>query len=174
MSYRLPCLALAVGLLFSGCSKSTTSPSTTTAAPPKFTATLSPANEVPAITNADSTGSGAATITLNVTKDAAGNVTAATADFSVTLTGFPAGTTLTGAHIHTGGSGTTGGVIVNTGLTNGEVVLANGTGGINKLSITVDPAVAQAIINGPGGYYFNVHTSLNTGGAARAQLVRAN
>lgn len=173
MFYRLPCLALAVGLVVSGCSKSSTTP-TTTAAPPKFTAALSPANEVPAVTNADASGSGTATITLNVTKDAAGNVTAATADFAVTLTGFPGSTTLTGAHIHTGASGANGGVIVNTGLTNGEVVLGNGAGGINKLSITVDPAVAQAIINNPSGYYFNVHTSLNTGGAARAQLVRAN
>ncbi|MFN7982461.1 MAG: CHRD domain-containing protein [Vicinamibacterales bacterium] len=173
MSYRLSCLALAAGLLVSACSKSTTSP-TTTAAPPKFTATLLPANEVPAITNADASATGTATITLNVTKDAAGNVTAATADFAVTLAGFPANTTLTGAHIHTGAAGATGGVLVNTGLANGEVVLANGTGGINKLNVTVDPAVAQAIINGPSGYYFNVHTSLNTGGAARAQLVRAN
>jgi len=174
MYYRLSCLALAAGLLVSGCSKSSTSPTTTTAAPPKFTATLSPANEVPAITNADAGASGVATITLNVTKDAAGNVTAATADFAVTLTGFPANTTLTGAHIHTGAAGATGGILVNTTLTNGEVVLANGSGGINKLSITVDPAVAQAIINGPSGYYFNVHTTLNSGGAARAQLVRAN
>lgn len=173
MSYRLSCLALAAGLLVSACSKSTTSP-TPTAAPPKFTATLSAANEVPAVTNADAAATGTATITLNVTKDAAGNVTAATADFSVTLAGFPANTTLTGAHIHTGAAGATGGVLVNTGLTNGEIVLATGTGGINKSGITVDPAVAQAIINGPSGYYFNVHTTLNSGGAIRAQLVRAN
>ena len=174
MFYRLSCFALVVGLAVSGCSKSTTSASTT-AAPPKFTATLSPANEVPAITNADSTGSGVATITLNVTKDSAGNITAATADFAVTLTGFTAGTTLTGAHIHPGAAGTTGSVIVNTTLASGEVVLANGAGGINKTSIAIsDPAVAQAIINTPSAYYFNVHTSLNTGGAIRAQLVRAN
>ena len=174
MFYRLSCLALVVGLVASGCSKSTTSASTT-AAPPKFTATLSPANEVPAVTNADATGSGVATITLNVTKVSAGNITAATADFVVTLTGFPAGTTLTGAHIHPGVAGTTGGVLVSTTLASGEVVLANGTGGLNKLSIPIaDPAVAQAIINTPSAYYFNVHTTLNAGGAARAQLVRAN
>jgi hypothetical protein len=174
MFYRLSCLALVVGLAASGCSKSTTSP-TTPAAAPKFSSTLSPTNEVPAITNADSTGSGVATITINATKDSAGNITAATADFVVTLTGFPAGTTLTGAHIHPGAAGTTGGVIVNTGLANGEVVLSNGAGGINKASVTItDPAVAQAIINTPSAYYFNVHTSLNSGGAARGQLVRTN
>ena len=173
MFYRLSCLALVVGLVASGCSKSTTAASTT-AAPPKFTATISPANEVPAITNADASGSGTATITLNVFKDTAGNITTATADFAVSLTGFPAGTALTGAHIHPGAAGTTGGVIVNTGLTTGEITLTTGAGSITKGSITVDPAVAQAIINTPNGYYFNVHTTLNTGGAARAQLVRAN
>ena len=35
-------------------------------------------------------------------------------------------------------------------------------------------AVAQAIVNNPGGNYFNVHTTLNTGGAVRGQLVRTN
>jgi len=173
MSHRLSCFALLLGLVASGCSSSSTAP-TPAAAPPKFTVTLSPANEVPAIANADATGTGTATITLNVTKDAAGNITAATADFAATLSGFPANTTLTGAHIHPGAAGTTGGVVINTGLTNGEVVMATGTGGINKTGITVDPALAQAVINGPGAYYFNVHTTLNAGGAARGQLVRAN
>ena len=175
MSHRLACFALFAGLLVSGCSNSSTTPSTTTtAAPPKFTATLSPANEVPAITNADASGSGTATITLNVFKDTAGNITTATADFAVSLSGFPAGTALTGAHIHPGVAGTTGGVIVNTGLATGEITLTTGSGNITKGSITVDPALAQAIINTPSAYYFNVHTTLNTGGAARGQLVRAN
>lgn len=172
MSYRLSCVALMVGLVASGCSKSTTSP--TPAAAPKFTAALSQANEFPAITNADASGSGTATITLNVTKDAAGNITAATADFAVTLAGFPANTAVTGAHIHPGASGTSGGVAISTGLASGEVVLASGTGAINKTSIAVDAALAQAIINGPAGYYFNVHTTLSAGGAVRGQLVRAN
>lgn len=174
MSYRLSCIALLVGLVASGCSKSSTSPTPTPAAQPKFTAALSQANEFPAISNADGSGSGTATITLNVTKDAAGNITAATADFAVTLSGFPANTTLTGAHIHPGASGTSGGVAISTGLTSGEVVLASGTGGVNKSGITVDAALAQAIINGPAGYYFNVHTTLSAGGAVRGQLVRAN
>ena len=58
----------------------------------KFTAALLPTNEVPAITNAEASGRGTATVTLNLTKDAAGAITAATADFSLDLTGFPAGT----------------------------------------------------------------------------------
>src|SRR5262249_10815378 len=33
------------------------------------------------------------------------------------------------------------------------------------------PANAQSIISNPAGFYFNVHSSANTGGAARGQLV---
>ena len=174
MSYRFACVALLVGLVVSGCSKSSTSPTTTTTAPPKFTAVLSPASEVPAITNADASGSGTATITMTTFKDSAGNISVATADFVVTLTGFPAGTAITGAHIHPGASGATGGVVVSLALAAGEITLGNGAGSITKGSITVTPELAQAIINGPAGYYFNVHTTLNSGGAVRGQLVRAN
>src|SRR5688500_6315940 len=59
-----------------------------------FTATLSPANEVPAITNAESKGSGEVTIALHVTRDAQKAITAATADFKGSLKGFPAETTI--------------------------------------------------------------------------------
>ena len=31
---------------------------------------------------------------------------------------------------------------------------------------------AQNIINNPGGFYYNVHSTLNPGGFARGQLVR--
>ena len=172
MSYRLSCVAMVIGLAAAGCSNSSTSP--TPAAAPRFTATLAPANEVPAVVNADASGSGTVTITLNTTKDAAGNITAANADFVVTLTGFPANTTLTGAHIHQAAAGTNGSIVVSLGLVSGDVVLANGSGGINKTAIPVDAALAQTIINGPAGFYFNVHTTINGGGAARGQLVRAN
>ena len=37
-------------------------------------------------------------------------------------------------------------------------------------AITVEQA--QNLVNNPAGYYFNVHTQLNRGGAIRAQLVR--
>jgi hypothetical protein len=35
-------------------------------------------------------------------------------------------------------------------------------------------AVASGIFNNPAGNYFNVHTSRNTGGAIRGQLVETN
>lgn len=172
MSYRLSCVALLVGLVASGCSNSSTAP--TPVVQPKFTAALTQANEFPPISNADGSGSGTATLTLKVTRDAAINITAATADFVVTLAGFPAGTTLSGAHIHPGVSGTSGGVAINTGLVSGEVVLAGGSGGFTKSGISVDPVLAQQIINTPAGFYFNLHTTLSPGGAIRGQLVLSN
>lgn len=178
MKSRLALSAFALGLTIaaSGCGKDT--PSTPTPAPdPKFTATLLPSNEAPTpVTNADATGSGTVTITMHNTKDAAGNITASTADFTVTLQGFPPNTVLTGAHIHPGATGVAGGVIWSTTLASGEVVLnGSGAGSFTKLGATpADIATAQAIINNPAGYYFNVHTQLNTAGAARGQLVRAN
>jgi hypothetical protein len=175
MTSRVAYLALGLGLTLAaaGCGKDTPVTPTPPAAP-KFTATLLPSNEVPAITNADQSGSGLATITMNTTKDAAGNITAATADFAVSLTGFPAGTTLTAAHIHPGAAGINGSPAVNLALTAGEISLANGSQTFSKLGIVVDPALAQTIITNPAGYYFNVHTPLNGGGAARGQLLRVN
>jgi hypothetical protein len=113
---------------------------------------------------------------MHNTKDAAGNITASTADFQVTLQGFPPNTVLTGAHIHPGATGVAGSIIWNTTLASGEVVLnASGAGTFTKNAATpADIATAQAIINNPAGFYFNVHTQLNPGGAARGQLVRAN
>lgn len=136
-----------------------------------FVVSLLPANEVPAISNADSTGSGTATITLNLTKDASGTITAATADFQVSLSGFPANSTLTGAHIHTGASGSNGSVVVSLGLSAASSVpLPDGSATFSRTAIAVDPTLAQAILNTPAAYYFNVHTVLNPSGAARGQL----
>jgi len=135
-----------------------------------LTAALTPGNEVPPVTNADATGSGTVTITMVVTRDAANAITGGTANFSVNLTGFPANTTLTGAHIHTGAAGVNSGVLINTGLTNGEVVLANGAGSFTKNGIAVDATNANNIVAGASGFYFNVHTTLNPGGAVRGQL----
>ena len=53
-----------------------------------------PGNEVPPVTNADAGASGTATITFNLTRDAAGAILSGTVDFSVSLTGFPSGSAL--------------------------------------------------------------------------------
>jgi hypothetical protein len=169
---RLSVPAIALVLLAAGCTKNSTSATgnPTVSTKPVFVATLSPANEVPAIGNAEASGSGTATVTFDLTKDAAGNVTASSATFVVNLTGFPAGTPINAAHIHPGVAGVNGGVLVSTALVAGEVVLANGSGSFTKVLSSVDAAQTQNIINNPAGFYFNVHSTLNPGGVARGQL----
>ncbi len=141
-----------------------------------FTATLLPSNEVPAITNADSTGRGTVTITFNLTRDAAGAITAGTVTFNAPLTTFPAGTVVRAAHIHNGAAGVNAPVFIDTGLTTAAAItLTNGSGTLdfqNVSGTTVTPTNLQAVIDNPAGHYFNVHTNLNTGGAVRGQLAR--
>jgi len=171
----------AAGLLVAGCGSSPSAPST----PPNtisFTAQLSPANEVPPITNADQSARGTGTFTLNVTRDSSGTITDAKATFVYSVTGFPAGTVLRATHIHEAGPGVAGSVIIDTGLSAATAVtLPDGTVTnltfadrplSNPVNATVSAALAQKIIDNPNGYYFNVHTALNPGGAIRAQLVR--
>ena len=139
----------------------------------KFTATLLPANEVPPITSNEAGGSANATITFNLSKDSAGYVTAASMDVSATAAGFPSGTALTRAHIHSGAAGTNGGILVNVGLTDGEVRFASGGGSFTKAGIAVTVDQVNAILANPSGFYFNIHTAGSPDGVARGQLTRA-
>src|SRR5258708_5031413 len=112
---RTLALVVLVVALGTGCTTSTapTSGSTaTTATNTTYTAQLSPANEVPAIVGAESTGSGSVTVTVKVTKDSTGAPVSATVDFVANFSGFPAGTALTAAHIHPGVAGTNGSPLV--------------------------------------------------------------
>ena len=136
-------------------------------------ATLLPANEVPAIVGAESAGSGTSTVTLNLTKDGNGYVTSAKVDFAVTVTGFPNGTSLTDAHIHSGAPGTNGGILFSLGLSAGEITFATGAGSFVKSGITITVDQANSIIANPSNFYFNIHTATNPGGVARGQLVTA-
>jgi hypothetical protein len=164
--------AIAIAALVLGAAacddKSPNSPTETV----KFTAQLSPANEVPPVTGGEASGAGTANITFNLNRDNGSAITSATADFSVSLSGFPAATALTAAHIHPGAVGTNGTFVVNTGLVAGEIVLTTGSGTFTKAGISMTPALAQEIIANPAAYYFNVHSTLNPGGVARGQLVR--
>ena len=168
---RASVLVFVLASLAAGCGGSPTSPTPAPAAKPTFSAQLSPANEVPPITNAESVASGTATITFDTTKDAAGAVTAANVTVVATLRGFPAGSTITVAHIHTGAAGVAGGVLVPLVPPAGSVTLTNGAGSFTQ-SQNVDGPTATNIINNPAGFYFNVHTALNPGGVIRGPLVR--
>ena len=139
-----------------------------------FTAQLLAANEVPPITNAESNARGDVRITFNLTRDASNAVTGATATFVTNLNSFPAGSTWTLAHIHEGAAGVAGGVRVDTGLTVATAVpLPDGhITGHTASNRPVTAAIANAVLNNPGNFYFNVHTTVNPGGAVRGQLAR--
>lgn len=164
-------LMVCLSVLAAGCGDSTpAAPAQGTTTTSTFTVPLSPANEVPAITNADASARGTAIIALTVTKDNSGNITSASANFQISVTGFPEGTRVTDAHIHGAAAGSNGGAIVNVGLTSGELAITNGSGSITKNGINVPADRATAILGNRAGHYFNVHTAINPDGAIRGQL----
>lgn len=160
-------LAVVLASIAVGCDDSTSAPATVN---PTFTAQLSPANETSAILGGEQTSSGTVTITFVTTKDAAGNVTSAVATAVVTMQGFPAGSTITNSHIHTGASGVAGAVLVP--FPPGSVTLNGGAGSFTTTAPPVAGSDATNIMNNPAGFYFNVHTAANAGGVMRGQLIR--
>jgi hypothetical protein len=138
-----------------------------------FNADLKTTNEVPAIANAEASCSGKGTFTLDTTKDGTGKITAAVAGFNLTVTGCPANTMLTLFHIHQAAAGVNGGVkVTGKGDAANPIVLATGAtaAAIVVSNVTVDPVLANDIITGPAGFYFNVHSTVNGGGVIRGQL----
>jgi len=125
---------------------------------------LSPANEVPPVTNAENTARGTAVITVHSDSN--------TIDFAVSLNSFPTTSVLTAAHIHPGAAGVNGGVLVGTGLTSGNAPsLATGsaTFTFNGVAPNSADAITQILAN-PQNFYFNVHSTANGGGVMRGQL----
>ena len=160
-------LATAVAILAIGAAGCGGSDNSTPTAPSNlkvFTVQLSAQNEVPPITNAESTARGTAVVTFHTDTN--------TVDFNVSLNSFPASSVVNIAHIHgpNAPAGTTAGVLVNTTLTPGTVSLVNGAGTFSFPSVTVSAANMQAILAAPQNFYFNVHSSLNGGGVVRGQL----
>jgi hypothetical protein len=166
---RFAILACTAALFAAGCGGTNTSPSNQ---PTVFTVALKASNETPPITNSESNGAGTAIVTVNTVKDSSGTVTSGTFDFNVSLTGFPNDSKVILAHIHTGAAGVPGGVLVNTGVTAGDnIVLTNGSGTFTKTGVQPNNlSDLQNILANPAGFYFNVHTTVNPGGAVRGQL----
>jgi Cu/Zn superoxide dismutase len=168
----------AAGILAAACGSSPSAPS----APPNtivFTAALAFANEVPTLpsSNADANARGTATVTFNLTRDSAGTITAATVNYVYSLSGFPPGTIIRATHIHEGGPAVPGGVVIDSGLTAANpITLADGSMNnitfSNLTNFVGGLTLINQIIANPNGYYFNVHSALNPGGAVRGQLVK--
>ena len=170
---RLIFVPLLAAVLGAGCEDDP--PTEPTPTVPTFTATLTSANEVPSVTGPEATCAGNVTIRLNLTRDASQVITAGTADITANITGCPTDTVVTLAHIHEAPAGTNAGFVVNTSVS--SFTLSNGGAGsftTNGLGPTPAAGVAvfQRIIDNPGGFYFNIHSSRNGGGFIRGQLVR--
>jgi hypothetical protein len=157
---------LAIGAAGCGSSSTPTSPSNLKV----FTVQLSPANEVPPITNAENSGRGTAVITIHTDTN--------TVDFNISMNGFPANTNVILAHIHPGAAGVNGGALVGvSGLAaTTPLLLPNGSGtysvtGVSAQSNANSAATnIQNILAAPQNFYFNVHTTVNGGGVMRGQL----
>jgi hypothetical protein len=169
-------ILMITALALAGCdddSNGPTGPSST--GPIVFTVQMSAANEVPPVSNAEANARGTATITFSVPRDSSGNVTGGgTANFSVQLSGFPAGSAAIAAHIHPGAAGVNGNVLVPVvGVSaTAPIVMGDGTATLNLSGSPITQDQATQIVANPAGYYFNVHTPVNPGGAVRGQLVR--
>ncbi len=149
------CVAL---LALAGCggNDSPTTPSNTTV----FTVSLLPSNEVPPVTDAESSGRGTAVITVHSDSN--------TIDFNINLQSFPSGTVITAAHIHPGVAGTNGSVLVGTGLASST--LANGSGTFTFNAVGTSAENINSILANPQNFYFNVHSVNHGPGVARGQL----
>lgn len=118
--------------------------------PEVYTATLTGANEVPAVTT---TAAGTATFTVD------GN----DINYVITITNWPTDRTVTAAHIHNPpGANGIGTVLV--GWPQASITPTGGTG-------QVTASDAQLATIRAGGTYFNVHSSVNGGGEIRGNLV---
>ncbi len=139
------------------------------------TVAMTGAQEVPPITNAEANATGTGTLTLNPTRNALGVINGGKVTFTVDYN-FPGATTFTGLHIHEGAAGVMAGVVINTGVGVGGVNTIVSPTGKGFVSITVPITTAAQIgalmrcIANPTGFYVNLHTTLNGGGAVRAQL----
>jgi uncharacterized protein (TIGR03437 family) len=136
---------------------------------------MSPANEVPPV---DLNASAVSSVIALRTLDSAGNFTSGQVIFDVNYT-FPSQVTFTGLHIHPAPAGVNGPVAINSALASGTASAQSGVGNLHfEAEVPATNAAARNALNGlfdnPGGYYINVHTSVNTGGAARAQLRRTD
>jgi hypothetical protein len=169
---RSVCATLAAAMLvfIAGCNK--TSNPTTPSEAAVFTAQLSPANEVPPVTNAEASGNGNVTITVYPARDPSGSIVSATVDFQVTLVAFPNGTSLTAAHIHRGTVGEVGNLVIDSGLAPGSVTLVNGSTAFVRTGVAIAPDLAQEMMNAPTTFYVDIHSVLNGLGMVRGQLIR--
>ncbi len=116
--------------------------------------------------------SGGMVVTINIARDGSGNITAATINFTGTAS-FNGPVTFTGLHIHEGEITANGPIRFDSGISaSSPLTFATGQGIINVNAAAVDVTILQRLLAKPTGFYVNLHTTVNTAGAVRGQLVR--
>jgi uncharacterized protein (TIGR03437 family) len=141
-----------------------------------FQVTMNPANEVPPIEGLDA--SALAKVSLFAPYDASGQITSGTVIFDANYT-FPGNVVFRGFHIHDGVAGANGPVRIESGLSGTNTVTdEDGVGnllfGINVGASNPNGlATLRSLLVSPENHYLNLHTSVNPGGAIRAQLAGA-
>ena len=148
---RRPSTAVAVGLAIAGAlTIPLVAAQHASAAPVQCSAVLLASDETTPVTAADAAAVGTADVTID----------AATGQICVAIATSGLSGAITAAHIHSGGAGVAGPVVV---------PLPTGTGTASGCAEST-PTQAASIVAAPNMFYVNVHTAANAGGAARGQL----
>ncbi len=133
---------------------------------------MSSSNEVPPVSPPSA---GTAVVLAVGTIDDSGNLTSGEVYQQTTYDTGDRGT-FTGFHIHLGGAGANGPVLINSQIPAGTAIADNGTGSVGPFYTEIDPKNPQQVLAfanlffNPGADYINIHTSQHGGGVMRAQL----
>jgi hypothetical protein len=139
-----------------------------------FRTRMLPDNEVPPVSGAAG-NSAAAAITVHVSRDGRGNISAATVTFDIDYT-VTATTNITGLRIENAPTGQSGNVAIDTAISaSSPVSVASGSGRISRtVNYTSTNTSGLRYVTGllamPQLYYVNLITTTNTSGFMRGQL----
>lgn len=134
-------------------------------ATPVFKLGLKPSQEVPPIKGLKANAVGS--VTFDLERSSAGTITSGEVIFYFNYA-FPGSVNITGLNIHQGAKGANGPIVVSSGVA--AFTDTDGEGNITTVVAGTAPATLQAILDNPRGYYVNLLTSVNPGGALREQM----
>ena len=157
--------ALIVGVLALVVTGGATAKKPALSATPVFKLRLKPSQEVPPIQGLKAGAAGS--VTFDLERSATGAITSGEVIFSFNYS-FPGAVTITGLHVHQAAKGVNGAIVISSGI--GGIADADGHGNVTAVVTGTAPATLQAILDNPRGYYVNLHTSVNPGGAMRQQM----